>query len=100
MIFLIYGATGDEKTNVLHGKWENKTKEVQLKEILPGGGLREFHGHLEDLIKKTQSEDGTETEEKLTLIKGTWIWGERRGKFACCKEKDSNSSILRSIYIV
>ena len=85
---------------MLHGNWDNRTKEVQFKEILPGGGVREYHGHLEDVLKKRQVEGGIEAEDRFTLIKGTWIWGDRRGGFVCCKERDeSSTSILPSSII-
>lgn len=85
----IYGATGDNTPNVLHGKWDNKSKEVQIKEIVPENGIREFSGCL------TTGESGEN--EKITIIRGTWKWGERKGQFVCCKESDKSSSMLYNL---
>lgn len=60
--------------------------------------MREYDGVLEDIRRqsKVQGENGEEEtkEEKITVIRGTWVWGDRSGKFACCKESDSSSSIF------
>lgn len=94
----MYGATGHATPNVIHGQWDNKSKEAKLKEIMPeNGGLREYTGSLTTISHQSkeakEGEKGKEEKEAITIIRGAWKWGERKGQFVCCKESDKSSSI-------